>query len=120
MQLEATKRPLSSLLVVIGVREGSQKVVARDARACGQKTTDTSRCIPGSLTVERRLQRAEFLIVDGAPQLDKAIAAVSGRDTDPGACTIQQNAGTFSRTRQSAFVDEITTDYRRYDLSGDA
>ena len=63
-----------SLLVVIGVREDGQKVVLA-IKSMGGESTEAWRTVLNDL-VERGLRRAEFLIVDGAPGLDKAIAAV--------------------------------------------
>jgi putative transposase len=63
-----------SLLVVIGVREDGQKVVLA-IKSMGGESTEAWRTVLDDL-IKRGLRRPEFLIVDGAPGLDKAIAAV--------------------------------------------
>ncbi len=63
-----------SLLVVIGVREDGQKVLLA-IKSMGGETTEAWRTVLDDL-VGRGLRRPEFLIVDGAPGLEKAIAAV--------------------------------------------
>ncbi|GLS31088.1 Transposase, Mutator family [Mesorhizobium albiziae] len=63
-----------SLLVVIGVREDGQKILLA-VKNMGGETTEAWRAILDDL-VGRGLRRPEFLIVDGAPGLDRAIAAL--------------------------------------------
>jgi len=63
-----------SLLVVIGVREDGQKILLA-VRNMGGETTEAWRAILDDL-VARGLRRPEFLIVDGAPGLEKAMAAL--------------------------------------------
>ena len=63
-----------SLLVVIGVREDGQKVLLA-IKSMGGESTEAWRTVLDDL-IKRGLRRPEFLIVDGAPGLDKAIAAV--------------------------------------------
>ena len=63
-----------SLLVVIGVREDGQKVLLA-VRSMGGETTEAWRAVLDDL-VARGLRRPEFLIVDGAPGLVRALAAV--------------------------------------------
>ena len=63
-----------SLLVVIGVREDGQKVVLA-IKSMGGESTEAWRTVLDDL-IKRGLRRPEFLIVDGAPGLEKAIAAV--------------------------------------------
>jgi putative transposase len=63
-----------SLLVVIGVREDGQKVLLA-IKSMGGETTEAWRVVLDDL-IDRGLPRPEFLIVDGAPGLEKAIAAV--------------------------------------------
>src|SRR4029077_10353089 len=62
------------LLVVIGVREDGQKVVLA-IKSMGGESAEAWRAVLDDL-IKRGLRRPEFLIVDGAPGLDKAIAAV--------------------------------------------
>jgi len=63
-----------SLLVVIGVRADGQKVLLV-VRHMGSESAEAWRCVLDDL-IARGLRRPAFLIVDGAPGLEKAIAAV--------------------------------------------
>lgn len=63
-----------SLLVVIGVRADGQKVLLA-VRHMGSESTEAWRCVLDDL-IGRGLRRPAFVIVDGAPGLEKAIAAV--------------------------------------------
>jgi putative transposase len=63
-----------SLLVVIGVREDGQKVLLA-IESMGGESSEAWRAVLDDL-IARGLKRPEFLIVDGAPGLEKAIAAV--------------------------------------------
>src|SRR6185295_11083819 len=63
-----------SLLVVIGVRADGQKVLLA-IKSMGGESTAAWRTVLDDL-IRRGLRRPEFLIVDGAAGLDKAIAAV--------------------------------------------
>ena len=63
-----------SLLVVIGVREDGQKVLLA-IKSMGGESAEAWRAVLDDL-IKRGLRRPEFLIVDGAPALEKAIAAV--------------------------------------------
>src|ERR1700720_3398968 len=63
-----------SLLVVLGVRADGQKVLLA-IRSMGGESAEAWRAVLGDL-IKRGLRPPEFLIVDGAPGLDKAIAAV--------------------------------------------
>jgi transposase-like protein len=63
-----------SLLVVIGVREDGQKVLLA-IKSMGGESTEAWRAVLDDL-IKRGLRRPAFLIVDGAPGLEKAIAAV--------------------------------------------
>ena len=63
-----------SLLVVIGVRADGQKVLV-SVKAMGGESAEAWRTVLDDL-IGRGLRRPEFLIVDGAAGLDKAIAAV--------------------------------------------
>ncbi len=66
-----------SLLVVIGVREDGQKVLLA-VKTMGGETTEAWRAVLDDL-VDRGLRRPHFLIVDGAPGLDKAARGDLGR-----------------------------------------
>jgi transposase-like protein len=63
-----------SLLVVIGVRADGQKVLLA-VKSMGGESAEAWRTVLDDL-IRRGLRRPDFLIVDGAAGLDKAIAAV--------------------------------------------
>ena len=63
-----------SLLVVIGVRADGQKVLLA-VKHMGGESAEAWRSVLDDL-IGRGLRRPAFLIVDGAPGLEKAIAAV--------------------------------------------
>jgi putative transposase len=63
-----------SLLVVLGVREDGQKVLLA-VKHMGSEAAEAWRTVLDDL-IARGLRRPAFLIVDGAPGLEKAIAAV--------------------------------------------
>ena len=63
-----------SLLVIIGVREDGQKVLLA-VKNMGGESAEAWRSVLDDL-IERGLRRPAFLIVDGAPGLERAIAAV--------------------------------------------
>jgi putative transposase len=63
-----------SLLVVIGMRADGQKVLLA-VKDMGGESTGAWRAVLDDL-IRRGLRRPELLIVDGAPGLENAIAAV--------------------------------------------
>src|SRR5205814_2581303 len=63
-----------SLLVVIGVRADGQKVLLA-IKSMGGESTEAWRAVLDDL-IKRGLRQPQFLIVDGAPGLEKALAAV--------------------------------------------
>jgi transposase-like protein len=63
-----------SLLVVVGVRADGQKILLA-VKAMGSESTEAWRAVL-DISSGAALRRPEFLIVDGAPGLDSAIAAV--------------------------------------------
>ena len=96
-----------SLLVVIGVREDGQKVVLA-IKSMGGESTEAWRTVLDDL-IKRGLRRPEFLIVDGAPGLDKAIAAVwDGVPVQR--CTVHKHRNLFAHAPERLH-DEITADY---------
>jgi putative transposase len=96
-----------SLLVVIGVREDGQKVVLA-IKSMGGESTEAWRTVLDDL-IKRELRRPEFLIVDGAPGLDKAIAAVwDGVPVQR--CTVHKHRNLFAHAPERLH-DEITADY---------
>ena len=64
-----------SLLVVIGVRADGQKMLLA-IKSVGSESAEAWRAVLDDDLIRRGLRRPEFLIVDGAAGLDKAIAAV--------------------------------------------
>ena len=96
-----------SLLVVIGVREDGQKVLLA-IKSMGGETTEAWRTVLDDL-IGRGLYRPEFLIVDGAPGLEKAIAAVwDGVPVQR--CTVHKHRNLLAHAPERLH-DEITADY---------
>ena len=84
-----------SLLVVIGVREDGQKVLLA-VKNMGGETTEAWRAVLDNLT-GRGLRRPHFLMVDGAPGLERALAAVwDGVPTQR--CTVHKHRNLLART----------------------
>jgi putative transposase len=96
-----------SLLVVLGVRADGQKVLLA-IRSMGGESAEAWRTVLGDL-IKRGLRRPEFLIVDGAPGLDKAIAAVwDGVPVQR--CTVHKHRNLLAHAPERLH-DEITADY---------
>jgi putative transposase len=96
-----------SLLVVIGVREDGQKVLLA-IKSMGGETAEAWRTVLDDL-IGRGLHRPEFLIVDGAPGLEKAIAAVwDGVPVQR--CTVHKHRNLLAHAPERLH-DEITADY---------
>jgi putative transposase len=70
----STLRTSISLLVVIGVRADGQKMLLAIKSMRGE-STEAWRAVLDD-RIKRGLRRPQFLIVDGAPGLEKALAAV--------------------------------------------
>lgn len=96
-----------SLLVVIGVREDGQKILLA-VRNMGGETTEAWRAILDDL-VARGLRRPEFLIVDGAPGLDKAIAALWD-EVPVQRCTVHKHRNLLAHAPERLH-EEIGADY---------
>src|SRR6187397_996105 len=96
-----------SLLVVIGVREDGQKVLLA-IKSMGCESTEAWRTVLDDL-IRRGLRRPEFLIVDGAPGLDKAIAAVWDR-VPVQRCTVHKHRNLLAHAPERLH-EEITADY---------
>src|SRR5512139_2701135 len=96
-----------SLLVVIGVRADGQKVLLA-IKSMGGESTEAWRVVLDDL-VRRGLKRPEFLIVDGAPGLDKAIAAVWG-GVPVQRCTVHKHRNLLAHAPERLH-EEITADY---------
>jgi transposase-like protein len=96
-----------SLLVVLGVRADGQKVLLA-IRSMGGESAEAWRAVLGDL-IKRGLRRPEFLIVDGAPGLDKAIAAVwDGVPVQR--CTVHKHRNLLAHAPERLH-EEISADY---------
>jgi putative transposase len=96
-----------SLLVVLGVRADGQKLLLA-IKSMGGESAEAWRTVLDDL-IRRGLKRPEFLIVDGAPGLDKAIAAVwDGVPVQR--CTVHKHRNLFAHAPERLH-DEITSDY---------
>ena len=96
-----------SLLVVIGVRADGQKVLLA-IKSMGGESAEAWRTVLDDL-IQRGLRRPEFLIVDGAPGLDKAIAAVwDGVPVQR--CTVHKHSNLLAHAPERLH-EEITADY---------
>jgi len=96
-----------SLLVVLGVRTDGQKVLLA-IKSMGGESAEAWRTVLDDL-IGRGLRRPEFLIVDGAPGLDKAIASVwDGVPVQR--CTVHKHRNLFAHAPERLH-DEINADY---------
>jgi putative transposase len=96
-----------SLLVVIGVREDGQKILLA-IKSMGGESTEAWRAVLDDL-IQRGLRRPEFLIVDGAPGLENAIAAVwDGVPVQR--CTVHKYRNLLAHAPERLH-DEIAADY---------
>ena len=96
-----------SLLVVLGVRADGQKVLLA-IKSMGGESAEAWRTVLDDL-IRRGLQRPEFLIVDGASGLDKAIAAVWD-DVPVQRCTVHKHRNLLAHAPERLH-EEITADY---------
>src|SRR4051812_24044056 len=96
-----------SLLVVLGVRADGQKILLA-IKSMGGESAEAWRTVLDEL-VKRGLQRPEFLIVDGAPGLDKAIASV-WNGVPVQRCTVHKHRNLFAHAPERLH-EEITADY---------
>jgi putative transposase len=96
-----------SLLVVIGVRADGQKVLLA-IKSMGGESTEAWRTVLDDL-IQRGLRRPEFLIVDGAPGLENAIAAVwDGVPVQR--CTVHKHRNLLAHAPERLH-EEISADY---------
>ena len=96
-----------SLLVVLGVRDDGQKVLLA-IKSMGGESAEAWRAVLGDL-IARGLQRPDFLIVDGAPGLEKAIATVwDGVPVQR--CSVHKHRNLLAHAPERLH-DEITADY---------
>jgi putative transposase len=96
-----------SLLVVIGVRADGQKVLLA-IKSMGGESTEAWRTVLDDL-IKRGLRRPEFLIADGAPGLENAIAAV-WHGVPMQRCTVHKHRNLLAHAPERLH-DEITADY---------
>jgi putative transposase len=96
-----------SLLVVIGVRADGQKVLLA-IKSMGGESTEAWRTVLDDL-IKRGLRRPEFLIVDGAPGLENAIAAV-WNGVPVQRCTVHKHRNLLAHA-PDRLHEEITADY---------
>ena len=96
-----------SLLVVIGVRTDGQKLLLA-IKSMGGETTEGWRAVLDDL-IQRGLRRPEFLIVDGAPGLENAIAAVRN-GVAVQRCTVHKHRNLLAHAPERLH-DEISADY---------
>ena len=96
-----------SLLVVMGVREDGQKVLLA-IKSMGGESSEAWRTVLDDL-IKRGLRRPEFLVVDGAPGLDKAIAAV-WEGVPVQRCTVHKHRNLLAHAPERLH-EEITNDY---------
>src|SRR4030088_733858 len=92
---------------VLGVRADGKKVLLV-IKSMGGESAEAWRTVLDDL-IKRGLRRPEFLIVDGAPGLDKGIATVwDGVPVQR--CTVHKHRNLFAHAPERLH-DEITTDY---------
>ena len=96
-----------SLLVVMGVRADGQKVLLA-IKSMGGESTEAWRAVLDDL-IRRGLRRPQFLIVDGAPGLENAIAAVwDGVPVQR--CTVHKHRNLLAHAPERLH-EEISADY---------
>jgi len=96
-----------SLLAVIGVREDGQKLLLA-VKNMGGESAEAWRAVLDDL-VERGLRRPAFVIVDGAPGLEKAIAAV-WNGVAVQRCTVHKHRNLLAHAPERLH-EEISADY---------
>jgi transposase-like protein len=95
------------LLVVMGVRADGQKVLLA-VKSMGSESAEAWRAVLDDL-IKRGLRRPEFLIVDGAGGLEKAIAAVwDGVPVQR--CTVHKHRNLLAHAPERLH-EEVTADY---------
>src|SRR5580693_7370540 len=96
-----------SLLVVLGVRADGQKVFLA-IKNMGGESTEAWRTVLDDL-IQRGLRRPQFLIVDGAPGLENAIAAV-WNGVPVQRCTVHKHRNLLAHAPERLH-EEISADY---------
>jgi putative transposase len=96
-----------SLLIVVGVRADGQKVLLA-IKSMGGESAEAWRTVLDDL-IERGLRRPEYLIVDGAPGLEKAIAAI-WHGVPKQRCTVHKHRNLLAHA-PDRLHEEISADY---------
>jgi len=96
-----------SLLVVIGVRADGQKMLLA-IKSMGGESTEAWRAVLDDL-IKRGLRRPQFLIVDGAPGLEKALAVV-WEGVPVQRCTVHKHRNLLAHAPERLH-EEVTADY---------
>jgi transposase-like protein len=97
-----------SLLVALGVRADGQKVLLT-VKKMGGESEAAWRALLDDL-VKRGLRTPEFVIVDGAPGLEKALAAL-WQDVAVQRCTVHKHRNLLAHAPERLH-EEISNDYR--------
>src|ERR1700738_35861 len=97
-----------SLLVVIGVRADGQKGLLA-VKSMGGESTEAWRTVLDDL-IERGLRRPDFLIIDRAPGLENAIAAV-WNGVPVQRCTVHKHRNLLAHA-PDRLHEEISADYK--------
>jgi len=95
------------LLVVMGVRADGQKILLA-IKSMGSESAEAWRTVLDDL-IKRGLRRPEFLIVDGAGGLEKAIAAV-WHGVPVQRCTVHKHRNLLAHAPERLH-EEVTADY---------
>ena len=98
-----------SVLAAIGVRRDGQKILL-SIRNMGGESTAAWRQFLDDLDA-RGLKRPDFVIVDGAPGLEAALAALWGEDLPIQRCTVHKHRNLLGHAPKHLH-DELTEDYR--------
>jgi len=105
-----------SLLVVLGIRRDGQKVLLA-ARAMGGESEAAWRALPDDL-VARGLKTPEFLIIDGAAGLEKALAAL-WPEVPAQRCTVHKHRNLLAHAPEAPH-EEISADHTDMIYAGTA
>ena len=97
-----------SLLVVLGVRRDGQKVLLSVRNMAGGESEAAWRAVLDDL-VGRGLRTPEFLVVDGAAGLDRALAAL-WPDVPVQRCTVHKHRNLLAHA-PDALHEEVSADY---------
>src|ERR1700674_4095719 len=95
------------MLVVIGARADGQKLLLA-IKAMGGESREAWRAVLDDL-IKRSLRRPQFLILDGAPGLEKALAAV-WEGVPLQRCTVHKHRNLLAHAPERLH-DEVTADY---------